>query len=338
MMRYLIFPIFTLIFLMSCDDKKSSNKKFLTDASGAINNVSVVTENELWDGHIGDAIRQVLAKPIYGLPQDEPMFSISQIPPSVFSGFVTKNRTVLKIEVGKDKGIKITDDVYAKPQKVIVVSGKTKDDIIAVLKANESKIIDTFRNAELRERQRQMSKSPHTYTAIKEKLGLTLKFSSIYETAKETESFFWFRKDITTGHSHIMIYELPFEAIKEDDSVSTVNQIIKIRDSIGRFYFKGRLDGTVNANGKTVSSFMITEDAYAPFHATTILDNKQAFETKGLWELTNDFMGGSFINYTVKDELNNRWVGIEGFVFAPSVDKRNYMLELESVIKSLKID
>lgn len=334
-MRYLIFSVLALTLLMSCGDKKP-NQKFLPDASGAMNNVSVVTENDLWDGSIGEAIRGVLAKPIYGLPQDEPMFTISQIPPAVFSDFVTKNRTILKIQTNKDAGITITDDVYARPQKVIVVSGKTKDEIINVLNTNASKIIETFRNAELTERQRQMAKSPHSFTSIKEKLGLTIQFASIYEAAKETENFFWFRKDITTGHSHIMLYELPFDAIKRNDS--TVTQIIKIRDSIGKAYFKGRLDGTVNANGETVKSYMITEDAYTPFHGETILDNKPAFETKGLWELTNDFMGGSFINYTIEDKVNKRWVGIEGFVFAPSVEKRNYMLELESVIKSLKVE
>ena len=335
-MRYFLLSVLSLTLLMSCGDKKANNQKYLPDASGAINNVSVVTENNLWDGYVGEAIRHVLAKPIYGLPQDEPTFTISQIPPAVFSDFVTKNRTILKIETNKEAGIKFLDDVYARPQKVIVVSGKTKEAIIKVLKTNESKIIETFRNAELTERQRQMAKSPHTYTSIKEKLGLTIKFASIYETAKETDNFFWFRKDITTGHSHIMIYELPFDAIKRNDS--TVSQIIKIRDSIGKQYFKGRLDGTVNADGNTVNSFMVTESAYTPFHGETILDNKPAFETKGLWELTSDFMGGSFINYTIEDKVNKRWIGIEGFVFAPSVEKRNYMLELESIIKTVKIE
>jgi len=207
---------------------------------------------------------------------------------------------------------------------------------VNTLKANASKIIETFRNAELAERQRQMAKSPHSFEAIKEKLGLTIQFASIYELAKETENFFWFRKDITTGHSHIMIYELPFEAITRNDS--TVNQIIKIRDSIGKQYFKGRLDGKLNAKGETISSYMTTENKYTPFHGETILDNKPTLETKGLWELTSDFMGGSFINYTIEDKVNKRWIGIEGFVFAPSVEKRNYMLELESIIKSVELE
>jgi len=309
---------------MSCGDKKS-NEKFLPDASGAINNVSVVTENDLWDGRVGEAIRNVLAKPIYGLPQDEPTFTISQIPTSVFSGFVTKNRTVLKIETNKEAGITISDNVYAKPQKVIVVSGKTKEEIIDVLKANETKIIDIFRNEELSERLRQMAKSPHNFETIKEKLGLTIEFASVYRKAKETDNFFWIRKDITTGTTNLMIYELPYDAIKRNDSV--VNQIIKIRDSIGRAYIEGPVEG----------SYLITENAYTPFHGETIIDNKPTLETKGLWDVKNAFMGGPFINYAIEDKINKRWVVVEGFAFAPSVEKRNYMLELEAIIKSVKI-
>jgi len=309
---------------MSCGDKKS-NEKFLPDASGAINNVSVVTENDLWDGRVGEAIRNVLAKPIYGLPQDEPTFTISQIPTSVFSGFVTKNRTVLKIETNKEAGITISDNVDAKPQRVIVVTGRTKEEISDVLKANETKIIDIFRNEELSERLRQMAKSPHNFETIKEKLGLTIEFASVYRKAKETDNFFWIRKDITTGTTNLMIYELPYDAIKRNDSV--VNQIIKIRDSIGRAYIEGPVEG----------SYLITENAYTPFHGETIIDNKPTLETKGLWDVKNAFMGGPFINYAIEDKINKRWVVVEGFAFAPSVEKRNYMLELEAIIKSVKI-
>lgn len=325
-MRHLLFLVVALIFFTSCDNKKTSKEQFLPDASGAISNVSVVAENDLWAGRVGEAIRNVLAKPIYGLPQDEPTFTISQIPPAVFSGFVTKNRTVLKIEMGKDAGITIADDVYAKPQKVIVISGKTKQRIIELLNENESKIIDIFRNAELTERLHQMSKSPHTFDVIKEKLGLTIDFASVYRKAKETDNFFWIRKDITTGTSNLMIYILPYNAIKRNDSV--VNQIIRIRDSIGQAHIEGPVEG----------SYLVTENAYTPFLGETIIDNKPTFETKGIWDVKNAFMGGPFINYAIEDKINKRWIVVEGFAFAPSVEKRNYMLELEAIIRSVKIE
>lgn len=325
-MKNILFSASLLIFFVSCGDKNKSEERFLLDSSGSINNVSVVVDNVLWNGEIGESIRTVLAKPIYGLPQDEPTFSISQIPPSVFSGFVTKSRTILKVEMNKKRGIKFSKNVYAQPQRVIVISGKTKQDIIDVVTENGEKIIETFRNQEIAERQRQMRKSPHKHKSIQEKLGLSVQFASVYRIAKETDNFFWIRKDITTGSNNLLIYELPFNSIKRNDSV--VNRIIKIRDSIGKLYVEGAIEG----------SYMVTENAYTPFHGETILDNKPALETKGIWDLKNAFMGGPFINYAIEDKVNKRWVCIEGFAFAPSVQKRNYMLELESIIRSIKID
>lgn len=335
-MRNFFFSALLLTLIVSCKDKDSSDKKMVLDSSGSINNVSVVIDNELWDGSIGDAIRNVLTAPIYGLPQDEPMFTISQIPPSVFSGFVTKNRTVLKIEVNKETGFEVLNNVYAQPQKVIVVSGKTREQIIETINDNASKIVKTFRNAEIAERTRQMAKSPHSFTSIQKKLGLTIQFPSVYRIAKETNNFFWIRKDITTGTTNLMIYEVPFAAIERNDSL--VSQIVKLRDSIGKEHIKGRQDGEIKSDGETIESYLTTEGSYAPFISETIVDNKPAIETKGLWDLKADFMGGPFINYAIEDKINKRWVIIEGFAFAPSVEKRDYMLELEAIIKSVKIN
>ena len=124
---------------------------------------------------------------------------------------------------------------------------------------------------------------------------------------------------------NLMLYQLPYDAIQRNDSV--VNQIIKIRDSIGEIHIPGPTEG----------SYMITENAYTPFHFETLLDKKPALETKGIWDVKNAFMSGPFINYFIEDKPNNRWIVVEGFVFAPSVEKRDYMFELEAIIQSIKL-
>jgi len=59
-------------------------------------------------------------------------------------------------------------------------------------------------------------------------------------------------------------------------------------------------------------------------------------KTRGLWKMENDFMGGSFVNLTIWDEANQRSVSVDGFVYAPGKDKRNYMMELEAMVQSLQ--
>lgn len=326
MMRQILLVVLVVVLVTSCGDNKSSNKTTLLDSSGNINNVSVVITNDMWEGHVGDAVRNVLATPVYGLPQDEPMFTLAHIPPKVFSGFVTKNRTILKIEPGNKPSMAIKRDVYAEPQKIIIISGATEADIIKVMNDNAEKILDEFKTEELKELQRRINKSVHHTTVIKEKLGVNIKFPTAYRIAKQSDNFYWIRKDITTGTTNLLIYELPLDAIKRNDSVA--NQIIKIRDSIGKTYIEGGVEG----------SYMVTENAYTPFHGEAILDNKPALETKGIWDLKNGFMGGPFINYAIEDKINNRWVVAEGFAFAPSVEKRNYIFELEAIIKSITIE
>lgn len=323
MKKTILIPLLLVVFL-ACKNK-SSDQRIIADSSGNINNLSVVLDNDLWQGNVGEAIRNVLASPVDGLPQDEPLFSMNQIPSSVFSGFVTHNRTVLKIEKNKASDIQILNDFYAKPQKVVVISGQTNQEIIDLINENSKKIIAAFKDQELKERQRQINLSLRDDKEIQKELGVSLKFPSAYRIAKHDHKFFWIRKDITTGTTNLLLYQLPFNSVKRNDSL--MSRIIKIRDSVGKVHIPGPTEG----------SYLITEQAYSPFLFETIIDEKPTIETKGNWEVYDAFMAGPFINYIIEDRPNNRLVVIEGFAFAPSVEKRDYMFELEAIIKSIKI-
>lgn len=319
MKKLLVFAI-SCVVIIAC----KNDKRIVSESSGNLNNLTVVSSNDQWNGSVGEAIREILAAPVDGLPQDEPLFSMKQMPHEAFSGFSAKNRTVLMIKSGA-KGFKVEEDVYAKPQKVIVISGNSDEEIIGQLKENAQKIVTEFKKTEITEKQRRINKSLHKVTDIENSLGITLKFPTAYRIAKEEDNFFWIRKDITTGSMNLMIYQVPLNRIKAGDDI--VNQIIKIRDSIGEKYIPGEKEG----------SYLITEKAYSPFFFKEIVDNKPTFVTKGTWEVKDVIMGGPFINYAIKDEINNRYIIAEGFTFAPSVQKRDFMFELEAIIKSIHI-
>jgi hypothetical protein len=123
----------------------------------------------------------------------------------------------------------------------------------------------------------------------------------------------------------LLFYQVPLDVIRKGDSA--VTDIVRLRDSIGKEHIEGRLEGT----------YLATESAYAPYIFETIIDNKPTLETKGIWDVKNDFMSGPFINYAIEDKINNRYVIIEGYVFAPSVQKRDFIFELEAIIRSVKI-
>ena len=82
---------------------------------------------------------------------------------------------------------------------------------------------------------------------------------------------------------------------------------------------------------------MTTEKAYKPYVKKTRIKGFNSIETRGTWELKNDFMAGPFLNYIINDTVNKRFLIVEGFVFSPSSRKRDMIFELEAIFKSLKI-
>ncbi|MGJ8591457.1 MAG: DUF4837 family protein [Aquaticitalea sp.] len=324
-MKYLFtFLTITLTFL-SCNDK-SSNQRIVPASSGNINNLLVVVDNLLWEESVGEAAREIFAAAVPALPQEEPIFTISQMPPQVFSGFATKNRIVLKIEKGKSADTSIGEDTFSRPQTLIVVSGMTNQEIIDQMKNNAERIIAAFKKEEIEEKQRRINISLFDSKPIQDQLGVDIKFPTAYRIATQEDNFFWIRKDITTGNMDFLIYEVPSNQIHKTDS-TTVGDIIRMRDSIGKAHIQSSVEG----------AYMITEEAYAPYVFETTIDGKPTIETKGIWDMKNAFMSGPFINYAIEDKANNRYVVVEGYVFAPSIEKRDHVFELEAILRSVKI-
>ncbi|HSI71128.1 MAG TPA: DUF4837 family protein [Gillisia sp.] len=325
-MKNIIFSLFVFSFLLSCNNSGSEDERILTASSGNINNVSIVMDNDRWEGFIGEALRNTLAAPVDGLPQEEPLFSLNQMPPEAFTGFVRKNRLFVKIEEGKEANFQIYREPFAKPQTGILITGLNNDEIVEQIHANADEIIRVFKSTEIREKQRRIRKSLKDDSRLKKQLGVSLKFPTAYRYAIENDDFFWIRKDIPKGMMELMVYEVPLNVIEKDTNI--IANIIRMRDSIGEAHIQGPVPG----------SYMITEEAYAPYLFESQLDGKFAWETRGTWEVKGAFMAGPFINYAVRDSANNRYVILEGFAFSPATGKRDNMFELDAILQSLKIE
>jgi hypothetical protein len=324
-MKNILFSLFLVLLIVGCNNSGEEDELTLSTSSGNINNVTVVLENDRWEGFIGEALRNTLAAPVDGLPQEEPLFSLNQMPPEAFTGFVRKNRLFVKIEQGKDANFGIFREPFAKPQTGVLITGQNNDEIVDQIYKNADEIIRIFKTTEIREKQRRIRKSLKDDSRLREQLGVSLKFPTAYRYAVEDDDFFWIRKDIPKGMMELMVYEVPLHVIEKDTNI--IANIIRMRDSIGQAHIPGPVEG----------SYMITEEAYAPYLFESQLDGKFAWETRGTWEVKGAFMAGPFINYAVRDSVNNRYVVLEGFAFSPATGKRDNMFELDAILQSLKI-
>lgn len=323
-MKYFFITFLSIASLVSCNNS-GNNEPFKQKSVGNINSLQVVIEDDLWNGPVGESIRTYFASPTDGLPQEEPLFSMRQMKPSAFTGFAQSNRLFLHVSIGEDEKTSIANNSFAKPQTGAIIISKTEEGLIAALTKSYKQIIEKFHASEIKERQKRTNISLLEIDSLKERLGVTLKVPSAYRVANKLDDFYWIRKDLKSGSTNIIIYEVPLNTITNDSLA--MGEIIAMRDKYSGDFMP------VEDGGR-----FITEEAYAPFLFTSEIDGKFAYETKGTWEVKTQFMAGPFLNYAVKDEKNNRYLILEGFTHAPSVEKRNLQFELESILKSARIN
>lgn len=321
MRRYILIS-FLSISLLSCN---TNNQLTLKASTGRINHLTIVIDNDLWQGTVGDSLREIIANPVLGLPQEEAQFSVTQVPQKTFGKLFRSNRNLLFVGLENDKeGYGVKNDLYASPQLTMTIVAKDKASLIKQIIGHKNDIISEFRESDLKLYQKKITKNHWDAKKIKTltNLGVQLQIPNNYALVDDTGDFLWFRQNIEKGSMNIIAYS---RELQESDSI--VYNIVTSRDNIGKKYIPGQFDGT----------YMITEAAYTPFTKKTQFDGKPSYETRGKWEVKGDFMAGPFLNYTIVDEAKKRLLVFEGFTYAPSIDKRDYMFELEAIIKTLKI-
>ena len=320
--------LFTIaLFLSSC---VGNDKFILRNSIGKINKVMVVAKASDWNGDIGKEIRNSFGELMVGLPQPESLLKVSQVAPNGFGNMMKVARNILVIGVSDEEKYFVRKNVYAQPQTIIYVYAKDKEGVIKMFKKHKKEIIKTVIQSDISMTQNLFKKNKLDDTQFKtlQNLGISLTIHNKFKTVDDTGDFLWLRHHLTsgiakTGSNNILVYSVPLE-----DETQVSDSIIAVRDRIGKKYIPG-------SNPETM--YMITEEAYTPFTFDAVIDGKKAYETRGKWEVKNDFMAGPFLNYTILDKQRNRLLIFEGFTYAPSVSKRAFLFELEAIAKSMKI-
>lgn len=316
-----------LLVLTSCNEKEKKN--YLPGSIGAINSIAVVMDNSLWEGPVGDKVREHFAAPVLGLSWEEPLFTINQMPANVFTGTIRSTRAVIYIQKDTLNLAHVKKDLYATPQKVAVIKGSTDEEIIQNLESSAEEIISAFKKLEIEESQARFLRSLNKDQILKDKFGITLNIPSIYKVGKQEDNFVWIDREIQKGNMNIIVYTMPLDSFKTDSTF--VKDIVGMRDSIGQKYIPGP-----DVPGK--ATYMMTEKAFAPYVFSAEVGGKKAVEVKGIWEIHGYPMAGPFITYILNDPENNRKLVLEGFTFAPATEKRDYMFELEAILKTVKFE
>jgi hypothetical protein len=299
------------------------------NATGMIYEIVVVMDKDAWTSPAGEAIKSQLASPIPGLPQSEASFKVSFCAPKHFNDFLTYVRNILIVKIDSNLFTKVSlkaeHDRYAKNQVIMVLNAPSADAIVEHIKAHPTSILDYFNQVEI-DRTINLLDSQYSSLVMKhvrKAFDIQIKVPSDMGSYRDTTNFFWASNDAKIGRTDFIAYTFPYK----DKNTFTAEYLIAKRDSVLKR----------NIPGAFPNSYMKTNAIETTYEAITLKNGKYCGVLRGLWEMQGDMMGGPFISHIRLDEKNKRVVVVEGFVFAPETDKRNYIRRIEASLYTLQL-
>lgn len=312
------FSVFLLL-LSSC---KENQRPMLPSVAGTAYDVLVVMPKYQWEGVLGDTMRSLLAYPIPYFPQEEPILTLRHVQPDGFKGIFQTYRNVVIVSIGNqyDKPrLILTRDMSAKTQIIYELQGPNQAAVIDLLVQKGRQIVGTILNTE-RLRTVELNKKysdKNIHDRLLKNHFLSVSIPQGFAIQIDTGNFVWIEQMRGDNILGLLIWTYPYK----DTLQLTKQALLAKRNEILRR----------NVPGKDPGSYMTTEKIFEPLFDVNKLGNQIFYQLSGLWTVEKGFMGGPFINVTVVDPARKRIVTVDGFVFAPNQQKRNWLFQLEAI-------
>lgn len=326
MRKFIILIVGLLAILASCKENKKNT--FLRNVTGKSGEVVLVIDPDHWSSGVGKEFKKAFTKAYPALPQTEPMFDLVHIPYKSFTNIFKSHRNLVFTKVDKDipePKIVVQEDLWAKPQIILHVIAPNDSSLEAVVREKGDLLVDRIMKKEMERYAANYKKYEQIGLAdqLDKKFGVRLTLPKGYSLDLDTTNFAWIenrgRGDIVQGIL-IYSYDKPKVELTTDYLVAKRNQFTK------RF-----------VPGPSRGSYMVVETETNPYRREIEVNGIDVIELRDLWRVENDFMGGPFISYSFVDEKQNKVINLDGFVYAPRVDKRDYIKQVEAVLNSLTL-
>ncbi|MDA1336986.1 MAG: DUF4837 family protein [Bacteroidetes bacterium] len=329
------FGLLSLLFFASCGSQEGARSP-LTGKVGAAGEIVVVAEQSVWDGMIGDSLRAVFDAPFPVLPQYEPWFDLVHLEPESFDRFWKPHRNIIHIEIAdrvdtQTPSVQFFKEKYSHDQIFVVAKAKSIEGLAMQISEQAQELISVFHRAEV-ERFADLIALDDQEVIRSELIdlaGLELTIPRDARWAKKNDQFLWIDRQLTRmkgGDNHdvqqgFFVYREPYVS---DEQFSMQSRLQARNRALREF-----------VEGPTPQSYMTTEMRYVPTYEEGVFKGQFASELRGLWRIEGDFMGGPFYSLTLYHEESGELVTVEGYAYAPFFEKREYMREVEAVVRSL---
>lgn len=324
MKQILYFFLFFPFILNSCKTKPNSDKPTPSGKAGVM---VIVMDDKIKNTNAGKALWDMMAQPMIGLPQEEPMFDASVIPHRSFSDFMKTYRNIIIVEVGSDvkkEGIKFFKETWAKQQAMVRIYAKNAESMNSIVKENEIKLVGFFTKAEKERLTTYFKKTfnQKLVNKIKKEWNFFLTVPRDYKFRKESKDFLWMSQEAPTSSIGILVYQ--FDYVGEG--------------SFSKEYLLNKRDEILmnEVPGEHKGSYMTTEHQFPiNYQIVNTKQDSNIVVLRGLWKVHGDMMGGPFISMSHYNKKTNKVIVTEGYSYNPEKPKkRDMMRQLEAILLS----
>lgn len=308
---------------------KTNTKALLPNVSGKVGEVIIAMDKENWEGDLGTEVRNVLGGDTPYLAQREPLFTLVNISPSGFADLFKIHRNIVFFDISPEvqtPGVVYRADIWARPQCVIQLSATDSASMLEIFKENSATILNALEQAE-RDRiiaNSKLYEEGSIAVEVRKMVGGSPHFPSGYKLRKATDNFMWISDDKQYSIQGVFVYKYP---AAESENFTEEN-IIAHRNAILKDNVPGMFDNT----WMTTSTFITPTVEFIRYRG------RQFAQTRGFWEVQNDFMGGPFVSHSFYSQDGKDIIVLDAWVYAPRYDKRQYLRQVESIIYSFEWD
>ena len=323
-------------------------------ARGNIGEVYVVMDSTRHQGKVAESIRDLFLSRLPGLPQYEPRYNlkfvdfdsqerleqIKQLKNIVFVAPIDEQsnvgqyiRALLGEEVeqsirNEERFLIQLEDKWYRDQWTMILSSTSEEKLIegindaglSMLEGLQQKVIRRWK-AEVYERGEQVALSDSLWN----KFGWKIRIQHDYQWNIDSTRFVSFRRFLPENDRWIWGWWQ-----NGVDNIGHIDQawINRKRDSLNKIYLRGTRD----------SSYITTEYRRDITTETKRINGYYTFITRGTWRMTEDLMGGPFLNYVYYDEATRRLFMVEFGQFAPKYNKRRFVRQFEAMGHTFRAD
>ncbi len=302
----------------SGNEKKSAVKGKVQSAPYEL----LVVANKDWlKTEAGQKLVEIVEAPISGLPQREGNFRVTYVNPEAFKGVFQFYANILVVKVDmkhEESRMTLEKDLYARPQVVEGLYAPTDWAFVRLLEAHKKDILRHFNENEFARERKFLEKNYNgaVMAQVKKQFGVSINVPQDVDDMKIGENFLWASASKKDFQQNVCIYTLPW---------SNNLSFEDVRDSVMK----------VNIPGDREDQWMETDRRTVMIDDITRID---LLVVRGLWDMRNDAMGGPFVSYCYVDTIRNRFLIVEGFVFAPDKKKRPIIRQLEAALQTVKFE